>query len=351
MVGRIEKAILISSSLAAAASGCVQSIPPVVGELEAAVVQAAERMDDPGKAKVAPAKVNDAKGAGAAAEQLLRQAVEWYGKNIENDGTAIDNNDGDVASLVHFMERTAALKANPLVQRMNDDSHIKKVLNQAETLLTELSDFYRENIWNNMKVRVVVDAVHSSGRKLNYGRTDEAGGYVVNGSIDDVKYAIWAAQLVKRNPTTEKVEAIIEELKLGESDGKRADKKKFAKAQEYLARPDVQRKKEEAEKKVKELKQEALTKLLLTYTNTELREKYSTQLSYRQAVGIVTMLSEEDWQRTSIQALDADGRPIKVVYESVDTSGIVSQVHLTDEIKKKMSDMKEASLKLIGTAK
>ncbi|MBN2112272.1 hypothetical protein JW707_04185 [Candidatus Woesearchaeota archaeon] len=316
-------------------AGCA---PVKIQNFEKAVAESFEMMQNPEAKKV---QADAAGNPVAAAENLLIDTVVFYKGNVASDG--VINSEGDSAELSDLMRRAAALKINPAVKGMKNDSYTRQCLDAVEKIASKLAENYQSGVDDNVLFIVAVDALGEGIGKQNYGWRNPRGGYVVKGSIEDAKYAIWASLCTENSGSGREypIEKKIERLK---TDKKYAGDHKAQEAQ--------------ADAIVKQIQEKAVTSDPRPLTSTEARNKYGTHLSGRQAVALISALSnpaDRDWQTQGIQKLfsDAPGDDRKMVgqEEGIGVIAIVTGAELKKSYREELDKMVEAAGKYVQRQK
>jgi hypothetical protein len=295
---KIVKPLIVITAAGAVlySAGCATAVKSQ--SFEESVAESFEMMQNPAAKKVEEVKVSNPV---AAAEDLLLDTVTFYKGKVASDGV-IDSK-GDSAELSELMRRAAALKVSPSVKGLQKTSYTRTCLSLAETITSTLAKNYTEGIDDNVLYVVAVDALGKGIGKQNYGWTNPRGGYVVEGSLEDAKYAIWAS-LCTEKPGSGRVYPLDKKIDRLKKNSKYAAAHKSEEAQ--------------ADAILKKIQSKAVTSDPRPLRSKEARDKYGTQLSGRQAVALVYALSDpadRDWQTQGIQKLfsDAPGDDRKMV--------------------------------------
>lgn len=330
MKGIVKPIIMITAAGAVIyAAGCA---PVKVQSFEEQVDASFEMMRNPVAKKI---QANTTSNPVEAAEKVLLDTIAFYKSDVASDGMI--NVEGDVTKMTELADRVAALWLNPLVKEMKGDKYTPQCINAAEHILTGLVNNYQSEIDENVFFVVAVEALSVSAGKQNYGWTNPRGGYLVEGSMEDAKYAIWAAMCTEKagSGRAYPLEAKIARLKRGVNE---AGKYPFDAI--YVA--SQKDKREQAEAIVKNISERTVTSDPRPLRGAK-RDAYSTHLNGRQAVGLVYSLSnpaDRGWQAQGIQQLfsnvKADDRKMVGQEEGVGVIAIVPGAVLKDSIKQNL---------------
>ena len=298
MKGIVKPLIIVTATGAIMyAAGC--AVPVKSFDCEDSVAESFERMDNPVAKKVKPAEVSNPV---AAAERVLVDTISFYKDDVKSD--KIINCGEDATELSDLMDTVAALRVNPIVKGMQANAYTKKCLSQADNILSMMVAAYEMGTNEDALFVVNVDAIGKEIGKQNYGWRNPKGGYVVEGSFEDAKYAIWASMCTENAGTGRAypLEEKIAKLKLGSKS--RGSGQAYTVAKKYVA--DHKDKEAQADAIVAQLKAKAVVTDPRPLTSAEERGRYGTHVSGRQVVAMVYSMSEnanKDWQTQGIQKL------------------------------------------------